>query len=116
MAWAAEALAFEHVPPERARLAYALRRAFAYGQGPAQTCARSRDVGGVLKWMAVGAAQAAAYGMLALPAWALRLDARAEPLDRAVRGLGKVFWAPGFEPRFYGDAGLSRMAAAAAAN
>jgi hypothetical protein len=116
LAWAADALAFEHVPAERARLAYALRRAFAYGQGPAQTCARTRDWAGVIKWMGVGAAQALAFGALALPAWALGLRNRAEPLDRAVRGLGKLFWAPGFEPRFYGAAGLARTAAAAAAN
>lgn len=116
LAWAADALAFEHVPPERARLAYALRRAFAYGQGPAQTCARAGDWAGVAKWMGVGAAQALAWGALALPAWAFGLGNRAQPLDRAVRGLGKLLWAPGFEPRFYGAAGLARTAAAAAAN
>jgi hypothetical protein len=116
LAWAADALAFEHVPPERARLAYALRRAFAYGQGPAQTCARARDWAGVAKWMGVGAAQVLAFGAIALSAWALGLADRAEPLDRAVRGLGKLLWAPGFEPRFYGAAGLARTTAAAAAN
>ena len=109
LAWSAEALAFEHVPPERARLAYALRRAFAYGQSPSQICARAGDWPGVAKWMAVGLAQATGWGAMALPAWALRRPRRAEPLDRAVRGLGKLFWAPGFEPRFYGAAGLARL-------
>jgi hypothetical protein len=104
LAWAAQALAFEHVPVERATLAYALRRAFAYGQGPSQTCAGAKDWTGVARWMAVGAAQAALYAGVALPAWILRTPERAEPLDRAVRGLGKLLWAPGFEPRFYGRA------------
>jgi hypothetical protein len=109
LAWSAEALAFEHAPAERARLVYALRRAFAYGQSPSQICARARDWPGVAKWMAVGAAQAAGWGTLALSAWAIGRPQRAEPLDRAVRGLGKLFWAPGFEPRFYGAAGLARL-------
>jgi len=107
LAWAAEALAFEHAPSERARLAYALRRAFAYGQSPSQICARAQDWVGVAKWMAVGAAQAMGWAALAAPAWALGRPDRAESLDRAVRGLGKLFWAPGFEPRFYGAAGLA---------
>jgi hypothetical protein len=110
LAWAVDALAYEHVPPERATLAYTLRRAFAYGQSPSQICARKRDWAGVTKWMAVGAAQALGWSALALPAWALNQAGRAEPLDRAARGLGKIFW--GFEPRFYGSAGLARMAAA----
>lgn len=109
LAWAADALAFEHAPPERARLAYALRRAFAYGQSPSQICARTRDWAGVAKWMAVGAVQATGWGALALAAWALSRPQRAEPLDRAARGLGKLFWASGFEPRFYGAAGLARL-------
>ncbi len=104
LAWAAQALAFEHVPAERATLAYALRRAFAYGQGPSQTCAGAKDWAGVARWMAVGTAQAVLYAGMALPAWVLRTPDRAEPLDRAVRGLGKLFWAPGLEPRFYGRA------------
>jgi hypothetical protein len=112
LAWAVDALAYEHVPPDRATLAYALRRAFAYGQSPSQICARRGDWAGAGKWMAVGAAQTLAWSALALPAWALQRPGRAEPLDRAARGLGKLFWGPRFEPRFYGSAGLARMAAA----
>ena len=42
--------------------------------------------------------------------YAVRLDlaAQAEALDRAARGLGKVLWTRGFEPKLYGAAMLSR--------
>jgi hypothetical protein len=34
---------------------------------------------------------------------------RARMMDRAARGLGKVFWTRGFEPRFYGARELNRL-------
>jgi glycosyltransferase involved in cell wall biosynthesis len=110
-AWAAEALAYEHAPAHRARLGYALRRAFAYGQGPSQTCAREGDVAGVARWMTVGLGQAALFGAAAAVLWALRRPGRAAMLDRAVRGVGKVFWMSGLEPQLYGRAELARAAA-----
>ncbi len=106
-AWAAEAVVTEHAPAHRATLAYALKRAFAYGQGPSQTARRARDWKALARWMAIGAAQAAAFGLIALPALLL---GRPEPLDRAVRGLGKLVWMEGFEPRVYGQAEISRLA------
>jgi hypothetical protein len=108
LAWAADALAWEHPPAERATLAYALARAFAYGQGPSQACARAGDWAGVAKWMAVGAAQAAVNSALVAPALAFNRPDRADRLDRTVRGLGKLAWMRGLEPRFYGRAGLAR--------
>lgn len=115
LAWAVDALAYEHVPESRAGLDYALRRAFAYGQSPSQICARKGDWAGVGKWMAVGAVQAGLWGLVALAAFALNRSGRAMPLDRAARGLGKVFWGPRFEPRFYGAAGLARSVSASPA-
>jgi hypothetical protein len=32
--------------------------------------------------------------------WLLRRPERADMIDRAARGLGKVLWMPRFEPRF----------------
>lgn len=103
-AWSAGALCMEHVPPVRARLSYTLRRAFAYGQSPCQLAAQASpprwaDVG---RWMAIGAAQAGVYGVAGLGVWLASPRRAVELLDRAVRGAGKVFWAPVFVPRFYG--------------
>lgn len=107
-AWAAEAWVWEHAPPHRATLDYALKRAFAYGQGPSQTASYRRDRLGVLRWMAIGAAQTAVFGAAAGVLTALRRPERAAMLDRTARGLGKVLWMPRFEPRFYGAAEVAR--------
>ena len=96
-------------PAHRANLAYALSRAFAYGQSPSQTAWSKRDVAGVIKWMAVGAVQLAGWGLIALPLTLLRRPGRARALDRAARGLGKILWMPGLEPRFYGATELQRL-------
>lgn len=109
-AWAPAALAYEHAPAHRATLGYALRRAFAYGQGPSQACARARDWVGVAKWSAVGAVQAAVFGALAGLLWIARRPSRAQTLDRAARGVGKLCWFRGLEPKLYGAAELRRAA------
>lgn len=101
-AWAPEAWVLEHVPAERATLRYALRRAFAYGQGPAETSHAAGRWFGVARWMAVGSLQAAVYGVAAAAQWTLRTPDRAGTLDRAVRGLGKLLWFCSQE--FYGRA------------
>lgn len=103
-AWAPQALALEWVEPRRANIGYALKRAFAYGQGPCETAwAQSpRDYVGLARHMAVGAAQAGVFGALAAGAFAVRAPHRMQMLDRAVRGLGKILW---WNPqRFYGAA------------
>ena len=66
------------------------------------------DVFGVVKWMLVGLVQTAVWGVIALGLTILRRPSRAEALDRAARGLGKVLWTRGFEPKLYGAAMLSR--------
>ena len=115
-AWAAEAWVVEHAPAHRATLGYALRRAFAYGQSPSQAAARRRDPLGVAKWMAVGAVQTVLHGARAGALTLLGRPERAEALDRTARGLGKIFWTRGFEPRFYGAAEVRRTAPALSAS
>lgn len=107
--WSAEAWVDEVAPAHRANLGYALSRAFAYGQSPSQAAWARKDLLAVAKWMAVGAAQLVGWGLVALPLVALHRPERARILDRAVRGLGKVLWMPGLEPRFYGAAELQRL-------
>ncbi|MCW5725489.1 MAG: glycosyltransferase family 2 protein [Maricaulaceae bacterium] len=103
-AWAAEAWVWEAPDAARLTLAYALRRAFAYGQGPSEACAAAKppQLAQLAFWMLVGFGQAAVYGLLAGPMWLLRLPGRAKMLDRAARGAGKLFWFPPFTQRFYG--------------
>ncbi len=103
-AWAPEAWVWEHPDPDRLTLRYALRRAFAYGQGPSYACMNKSppDPLGVARWMTVGAAQAAVFGALAGLKWLARTPDRAFTLDLAVRGLGKLLWFPWFQSKFYG--------------
>ena len=108
--WAADAWVDEFAPPDRATLNYALLRAFAYGQSPSQMAADRRDWLGVVRWMLIGAAQAGVWGLVSLGLTVLHRPARAETLDRMARGLGKLFWTKGFEPKLYGAAMLRKQA------
>lgn len=103
-AWAPDAWVWEHPDPARLTLAYTLRRAFAYGQGPSYACMRRDppDPLGAARWMAVGVVQALGFGALAALKWLARAPDRAVPLDRAARGLGKLLWFRPFKVRFYG--------------
>ena len=107
--WAADAWVEEFAPPHRATMRYALSRAFAYGQGPTQTAARAQDWPGVARWMLIGAAQTAVWGLAAIALTVLARPSRARMMDRGARGLGKIFWMKGFEPRFYGARELARL-------
>ena len=111
--WAADAWVEEFAPPHRATLRYALSRAFAYGQGPSQTAARARDGLGIVRWMVIGAIQTTVWGLASLALTMTGHPARARTLDRAARGLGKIFWMKGFEPHFYGSRELARLDATA---
>ncbi len=106
IAWAAEALVYEDIPPERATLSYAMAKAFAFGQGPTQTCWQHRKLLGVLYWMAVGLGQFTVYGALYALRRLLRAKDQPQMLDRAAQGLGKMLWFKGLEPRFYGASAL----------
>ncbi len=109
-AWAAEAPTYEHPLPQRITLAYTLRRALAYGQGPC-TLARRADpprYGSLLMWMGIGAGKFVLHGGAWLGLFIIRHPERAFQLDKAIRGLGKVlFWK---EMRFYGNATVSQRA------
>jgi succinoglycan biosynthesis protein ExoM len=107
--WAADAWVDEYAPPHRARLSFALSRAFAYGQGPSQTAAASKAWLQVVRWMLIGAAQAGVYGLIALGMILIRHPRQIHILDKAVRGLGKLFWMPIFESHFYGAQELRRL-------
>lgn len=107
--WAADARVEEFAPAHRATLAYALARAFAYGQGPSQTAAAARNWAGVLRWMVIGAGQTLVWGGAAAALTLIASPRRADLYDRTARGLGKVLWMKGFEPHFYGARELSRL-------
>lgn len=103
-AWAPDAWVWEDPAPDRLSLTYTLRRAFAYGQGPVAHCAAADppDRLGILRWGLIGAGQTLVYGALALILWLLGRPERAFMMDRAARGLGKVFWGQPFRINFYG--------------
>ena len=107
--WAADARVEEFAPAHRATLAYALARAFAYGQGPSQTAAAAGNWVGVLRWMVIGAGQTLVWGGAAAALTLIASPRRADLYDRTARGLGKVLWMKGFEPHFYGARELSRL-------
>jgi succinoglycan biosynthesis protein ExoM len=105
-AWAPGALVFEDPVADRLTLKYAMTRAFAYGQGPSYACATSDppDWPGVARWIVIGAGQAGVFGLIAAVQWLRRAPHRAFALDRAMRGLGKVFFGGPFAIKFYGRA------------
>jgi len=111
--WAADARVEEFAPAHRSTLGYALTRAFAYGQGPSQTAAAARNWPGVARWMIIGAGQAAVFGLASLALTVIASPKRAQMYDRTARGVGKLFWIKGFEPRFYGSAEVARLDRAA---
>jgi glycosyltransferase involved in cell wall biosynthesis len=103
-AWAADATVFEHPDAQRLSLGYTLKRAFAYGQGPAADCWAAGPAGwaAIPFWMGWGLLQAAGYGLSASLRYAARESDQAFALDRAARGLGKALWFPPFKIGFYG--------------
>ncbi|MFN4287074.1 MAG: glycosyltransferase family 2 protein [Brevundimonas sp.] len=103
--WAPHARVLEHAPAHRATMAYVLKRAFAYGQGPSQDAARRRDMASLIRHMGTGAGQAAVFSIAALASSREQAPAR---WDKAARGLGKLFWFSIFEPHLYGTAELRR--------
>lgn len=101
-AWAADAWVIEHLGAERTHLRHGLKRAFAYGQGPCETAWSARNYPALARHMVVGAGQAVAFGAASVIAFAGSTPRALALLDRATRGLGKVFWF--VEQRFYGEA------------
>lgn len=104
-AWAADAWVWEHAPLARANARYALRRAFAYGQGPTRHALRHGRPLEAARWVAVGVAQAALFGAGTALAFGLNRPNRYHMADRCARGLGKVMWRT--RTGFYGAAAAS---------
>ena len=107
-AWAADAPVFEYPLPERVTLQYTLRRAFSYGQAPITLARRGgrKRFDLVLLWMMIGTGKAIFHGLQWIGLSLIRHPARAWQLDRAVRGISKVFW--WIDLRFYGEAALKQ--------
>lgn len=107
-AWAPQAWVWETPEPSRVSLRYTMRRAFAYGQGPAYkawTQERS-DWPRVFFWMGVGVVQTLLFVPAAVLVFALRTKRRAFVYRKAVEAVGKVLWFPLFKLRFYGASQL----------
>lgn len=109
-AWAPHAFVWETPEPSRVTLNYTLRRAFSYGQGPGTKAwtGPKRDVGKIVYWMAVGAGQAAVYGVVAAGSFIAKTKRRAFAYRRFTEGVGKMLWFPMIKPRFYGAAKLPK--------
>jgi glycosyltransferase involved in cell wall biosynthesis len=109
-AWAPGAWVWETPETSRVTLAYTLKRAFAYGQGPATQAwsAAKRDFPAIAFWMAVGLAQAVVFGVLAAGSFVGKTQQRAVAYRRFVEGVGKVLWFPVIKPRFYGAARIPK--------
>lgn len=109
-AWAPGAWVWETPEASRVTLAYTLKRAFAYGQGPATQAwsARKRDYPAIGFWMAVGLAQTVAFGIVAAGSYLGKTQKRAFAYRRFVEGMGKVLWFPVIKPRFYGAARIPK--------
>jgi succinoglycan biosynthesis protein ExoM len=115
--WAGAASVVEVVPEARASLRYTIRRAFGHGQGASLDFVE----GGALDPMRLGLCmlkgvfQAVGMATVALFLAAPAPAKAAWALDRAARGLGKVFWGRRFQIKFYGAASTIAQAPAAAA-
>lgn len=112
-AWAPQAWVWETPEPSRVTLAYTLRRAFAYGQGPATKAwtGPKRDLTAIAFWMAIGLAQTGVYGAIAFGCFLGKTRRRAFAYRKCVEGIGKLLWFPAIKPRFYGAAKLKVKAA-----
>jgi glycosyltransferase involved in cell wall biosynthesis len=101
--WCAEAVVWETIPDEKLATPYLLRRAFRGAQTTTFVCTAVRppELGRAAFWMAVGAAQVVLYTPLALARRALRQERWLFSAEKALGGLGKVFWHPKLQLRLY---------------
>ena len=91
-AWEPDAPVYERVPIRRAHLNYTLRRAVVYGQGPTSNAVRLKQYHKLVFWMAVGMLKFLWHGVRASLGYIFKLENRADHLDKAIRGLSKVFF------------------------
>ncbi len=104
MAWTNKAVTLEHVPAERATMSYVWRRNFAFGQAPTHEAADRGIIGWplVLMWMCVGVLQIISYGVRFVVTKMMKRPEAVFNLGRLAQGVGKVFWADRWAPKFYG--------------
>lgn len=91
-AWEPDAIVYERVPKRRARLGYTLRRAIMYGQGPTFHARRQKKYHILALWVLIGFAKMIWHSFRAGLGYLFKLENRADHLDKAVRGFGKVFF------------------------
>jgi len=110
-AWAPGGFVWETPEASRVTLAYTLKRAFAYGQGPATQAwsGPKRDLLAIGFWMAVGLAQTVVFGAIAAGSYLGKTQNRAFAYRRFVEGVGKLLWFPVIKPRFYGVSRLPKV-------
>ncbi|CAN5348698.1 glycosyltransferase family 2 protein [soil metagenome] len=103
-AWSPQGWVWEEAVPDRLTLAYTLKRAFAYGQGPGYSALHASPprLDKAAFWMGVGMVQMLIHGAEAALKFITKAPDRAFAIDRAARGLGKVLWFPPFKVAFYG--------------
>ena len=111
-----DAWVWETPEPSRVTLAYTLKRAFAYGQGPATKAwtgpKRDFPAIAILDGRRRGADRRLRRG--GCRQLSRQDERRAFAYRRFVEGVGKVLWFPVIKPRFYGVSKLSRAERAAA--
>ena len=104
IAWTNAGITLEHVPEDRATLRYVWRRNFAFGQTPTHEAAQKGVTGlpRILLWMCIGAAQALVHGLQFGVAKLANRPKSVFYLGRMAQGVGKIFWADRWAPKFYG--------------
>lgn len=91
-AWEPDAPVFERVPIRRANLGYTLKRAMVYGRGPISSAFLRKQYHLVPLWMGVGVLKALYHGFWAGLGYLFKSENRAQQLDLAARGVGKMFF------------------------
>jgi succinoglycan biosynthesis protein ExoM len=104
MVWCAEALAWEHVPPERLSLRYGVIRAFSGGQGVSciPLLLKPRRPALTVLSMAIGLMQVPAYSALVVATALVGSHRRYHYVVRLAGAFGKLFWASPFRRSRYG--------------
>ena len=104
IAWTNAGVTLEHVPADRATLKYVWRRNFAFGQTPTHEAAESGLSGlpKVLFWMSIGSVQTLFHGLQFTITKLANRPKSVFYLGRMAQGVGKIFWADKWSPKFYG--------------
>lgn len=100
--WCAEASVDEFIDPRRLKLSQALKRAFAYGQGPAETALRQGKIISFFAYFLRSIVKLPIYAIATLVLAIMRDELCYHALRRTAEAAGALFW---FNPqRFYGAA------------